>query len=211
MEKKRNILRNAIYDLPLLHTPEDCWDAIESKLAEVKQNKELNKASLTRAINELPKMHADAELFEKIVASLNEKRPFVLPRKKLVMAISGIAASIIALTMLFQPNVILENNKTVVIEHTVSAQDKWGQENYPIKINQAESYISHACESLPTVCNHPEFKEYKTELERLKKEYKAIELKLKMFDNDPQLSKYKLNIQLAMDEITREMLKYLMS
>lgn len=208
MEEKNKIkLQQAIQHLPEFAPDARLWDNIQANL-------DFDKA-LTRTVPLLPEFEPAAKMRQQVEEKLILEKRVQKPGKviSLIRYAAGIAAciSLIVIGWLSFPK-----------NHTDDATISYSQENSyeePVintsganaKHNQALDFISASCESKLEICQSPEFKELKLQLDALEKEITDLKKAQELYGQDPELTKVQIKIENLKSKLTKALIQLILT
>lgn len=191
----------AIQNLPEHEPRPDLWDRIDADLRA--------DATIDRALDDLPVFEPEASSWEQLAGRL--EKPVVRPLqiRSFWMAAASIAAVLVGIWVVLQPasdekitiayaTETVETELVTTPEPGASAVDK-----------KVETFINEQCAQQTVVCQKPEVKELKQQLNELSNRKEAVEQELLVFGNDPALVQAQIKIENERAEVTKELVRIL--
>ncbi|MGA0559437.1 hypothetical protein ACO2Q8_22455 [Larkinella sp. VNQ87] len=195
-------LSDAIRDLPEYEPRADLWDRIEGDLRA--------DGAIDRVLGDLPVYEPRSDAWESVAERL--EKPVVRPlwvrslrwaAAAVVLLVGGLwlvlkPASDEKVTIAYETEVV-ETELTVVPEAPVSSADR-----------NVETFINEQCEQQVVICQKPEVKELKQQLDELNTRKATVEEELAVFGNDPALVQAQIKLENERAEVTKELVRLLM-
>jgi len=192
-------LNNVVKSLAEFEPAEDAWIKIESRLDFEKK--------VDNEIPQLPKLKFKENTWNKIENELvqNRKTKTNTKIKKLVLYSFSAAASIVLLLGISK--LFIKNDE---IEISYSQEYVGGDKDFErFELNDLNplKYLEENCETVPDVCETPEFLEQKQILIELNNEHKNLTEVIKNYGESPELIKSLIKVENLKSEIVKEMMK----
>ena len=199
-EKNKNILSDAIQKLPQYEPEDTLWIGIEAELEILELENPLQDA-----IHELPSYvpkdsvwdHIDQELESDVKG--NVRKLWV----KRIASVAAVIVLVITANSIFFSN---SNNETVSISYseeqveTTIFEKDWDQDEDAFEI------VMEFCKSQNIVCELPEFKILKSELEELNTAREELRTALDFYGTDPELIVQLTSIEHERSGILKQMI-----
>jgi HAMP domain-containing protein len=199
MEKNRATLTSALRKLPEYDPPTSLWDDLESAL----DADDL----LKQSIPNLPVYDPPETVWSDIEAKLNQPVQQTLKirsrnfRRYAVAA--TLAGALLAAWFLLRPATIPTDNLTVSqekIDNTVAAAAREPEDD-------AFKMVQNLCAGAAPVCNQPQFKALKSELDELTKAKQELRDALGPYGDDSELTAQLVRIERERSELLQQMIQ----
>jgi hypothetical protein len=195
-ELNNNTLQAAVSRLPVYAPPADIWDDIELALDA--------EAIVEKAIPQLPTYTPPDAIWESIAEQL-PVTPTVARRVRLwprLAAAAVLTAVVFGTWWLLQTNPAAE--QIVVTQETIDVLVlATVQENE----DDAFAWIDQLCASRAPVCEQPEFRSLKSELDELTAAKQRLYAALGQYGDDPELTNQLVQIEVTRTQLLQEMMQ----
>jgi hypothetical protein len=197
-ELNHNTLQRALQRLPEHEPPVGLWDALEEAL----DAEEL----LSESVQTLPQYEPPAQVWENLEASLSEK-PASRPVLRISIVRRAMAAAAVGLVLLsawwwFQTS-------HSAAEQVVVSQEKLDEQiraSVQEEEDSAFELVQTLCQSRAPVCEQPEFKTLKSELDELTQAKKSLRQALGQYGDDSGLAAQLVRIERERSGLLRQMM-----
>lgn len=185
---QEEVLLDSLSNLPAITPPENIWESIDSEL------------SLQHHLHQLKKHNPSEAIWPQIQAALQAKK------KRAVVVWFSLAAAVMLLAyfLVYQPS---RSTTIQISEETFPCQPiaKWQEDD--LEINQL---LNQLCKMNPIICNQPDFKAGKQELNYLDQQKAEILKRLNTYDQQKELQIMLTKIELEKNEIVKQMVSKLL-
>lgn len=205
-EKNREILKQALADLPQHQPDADLWNKIEASLD--------FEYRLQRAIPEMQLHEPDAAFWDKIEKQLEpakEAKHFRLNQYYQYFAAAAASVVVLITSIYFLKNQAQEKVKIAYSEEVISEEQVFTKESQSEDNTPGIRFIQEHCSIQPEICANPEVKELKSQLEQLEEENKKIKHQIEIFGADPMLIRNQIKIENLKAECTKELIQIIIS
>ncbi len=188
MEKNRNILKHALQSLPAKDPPDEVWSRINNQLTKKEK------------LAQLTKYEPPRKVWNRIEQQLaTNKRKSIMPA---FIKWSVAAAAIIVIGYFVYINDLNGHQNINYSEKWVSIQNpaQWNDHETP------EAILSTICELNPTVCNSPDFKKIKANIEQLEKTKQIILRQFNKYEPNTELEIMLTKIKLEQAGLIKQMI-----
>ncbi|MFD1144809.1 hypothetical protein ACFQ4C_27010 [Larkinella insperata] len=194
----------AIKKLPEHEPRADLWERIEADLRA--------DAAIDRALDDLPDFEPDADAWEQIVGQLETENTTVRSlwaRSFRWLAAAAVITLMFGIWWLGQSG---SDEKITIAYATETVEAEPGSEPEPLTPaadQKAERFIQEQCAEQTVVCQKPEVKELKHQLDELNNRKAGLEEQLAVFGEDPVLVQAQIKIENERAEVTKELVRIL--
>ncbi|RAK02439.1 hypothetical protein LX87_00559 [Larkinella arboricola] len=197
-------LGKAIKKLPEHEPRADLWERIDADLRA--------DAVIDQALDDLPVLEPKADAWEQIAGKLEAEATSVQPLW--ARSLRWVAAAAVVLLMIGVWRVWqADSDEKVTIAYateTVEIEPESGPEPFaPAADQKAERFIREQCAQQTVVCQKPEVKELKYQLDELNTRKAGLAEQLALFGNDPVLVQAQIKIENERAEVTKELVRIL--
>lgn len=203
-ELNHNTLHNAIRTLPEYEPPVGLWDSIEEALDAEEQ--------LSQSVQSLPQYDPPAHIWGNLEAALPIVKPMPKPvlRGTLfrqILAVAAISLAVLGTWWLVQKNVSATGEAAIAV--TVTQEALNAEVQSAAKENEDEGFdlVSQLCESKAPVCEDPDFKALKIELDDLTQAKNELRVALGSYGDDPTLASQLVQIERERSAVLRQMIQ----
>ncbi|GAB3329384.1 hypothetical protein GCM10027299_32660 [Larkinella ripae] len=193
----------AIHQLPEHEPRADLWDRIEADLRA--------DDAIDRLLpDDLPVLEPKTDAWEQLAGRL--EKPVVRPLWRSSVrwgAAAAVAVLVGGVWLVWQP---VSNEKVTIAYATETVEaETLGAEKPGLSVadRKAEIFIEEQCGQQTVVCQKPEIKELKQQLDQLNNRKANLEEELAVFGNDPGLVQAQIKIENERAEVTKELVRIL--
>ncbi|MBX2890262.1 MAG: hypothetical protein KF734_04995 [Saprospiraceae bacterium] len=197
-ELNRNTLKEAIQRLPQYEPPAGLWDALEESLNAEEQ--------LSAAARTLPQYEPPAQVWQNLETAL-EQNPATKPVLRVAIFRRLMAAAAVGLILLSAWWLFKTSN--VGAERIVVSQARLDEQiraSVQEKEDTAFELVQALCQSRAPVCEEPEFKTLKSELDALTEAKESLRQALGQYGDDPSLVAQLIRIERERSGLLRQMM-----
>ncbi len=197
-ELNHNTLQQALQRLPQYEPPAGLWDALEESLDAEEQ--------LAAAAQTLPQYEPPAQVWKNLETAL-ERNPATRPVLRVLIFRRLMAAAAVGLILLSAW--WLFKTGTVGAEQIVVSQEKLDEQiraSVQEKEDTAFELVQTLCQSRAPVCEEPEFKTLKSELDELTETKESLRQALGQYGDDPSLAAQLVRIERERSGLLRQMM-----
>ncbi len=192
-------LQAALVRLPHYEPPVGVWESLDAALA--------LDAALGDSAQQLPTYAPPTAVWENIAAQLPTARP-VARRVNLwtrYAVAAAVAAALFGAWWLLRPMTDMNASEQIVVTQETMNQQVVAavQENE----DDAFQWVENLCASRAPVCEEPEFKTLKSELDELTAAKQNLHTALGQYGDDPDLTTQLVQIELARTQLLQEMMQ----
>ncbi len=197
-ELNQHTLQTALARLPYHDPPAVVWENLDATL-------DLD-AVLVESARQLPPYNPPAAIWENITAQLPVTRP--IARRATLWPRYAVAAALAALFgawWLLHPTTDINTAEQIVITQEIMDQQviATAQENE----DNAFQWVQDLCAARAPICEQPEFKTLKSELDELTIAKQNLHTALGQYGDDPDLTAQLVQIELARTQLLQEIMQ----
>ncbi|KAA3635079.1 MAG: hypothetical protein DWQ02_10380 [Bacteroidetes bacterium] len=205
-ELNKNVLEQAVRELPQYTPPPEIWDRVEADLLTLDQDD-----SIAETVSELPEYAPPAFVWDQIEDQLNtKKKPIPVNGRIIPIGVRRMIAVAAAAVGVVMTVVFLNNNRSdtrityseEVIEEAVFVND-WDSDEEEFEIVLAELDDSDYIGQIPEVQN------LKYELEELNEAKAEIELMMEQYGSDDDFIENMKEIELERTEVIKKLAAFI--
>ena len=195
----------AIKKLPEHEPRSDLWARIEADLRA--------DAVIDRALDDLPVFEPKADVWKQIAGQLEEPETTTIrplrSRSLQWVAAAAVVTLMLGIWRMWQPD---SDEKVTIAYATETIETEPERPEEPLEPSadqKAERFIKEQCKQQTVVCQNPEVKELKHQLDELNTRKAGLEEQLAVFGNDPVLVQAQIKIENERAEVTKELVRIL--
>lgn len=206
-ELNHDTLREAVLALPSYNPPIDLWDEIERALD--------SEDALAESVQVLPQYEPPAAVWQHLEAELSAapsraiRRPMLrlVARRAQWLAAAAVAGVLIAAWWMLHPVENDSEGSVIAVRVTQEVVNAEVQTATQEKEDEGFSLVSQLCQSKAPVCEDPDFKLLKSELEELTAAKQEIRSALGQYGDDPDMAAQLVQIERERSELLRQMMQ----
>jgi len=197
-ELNHNTLQHALQRLPEYEPPAALWDVLEESLDAEEM--------LGESVRALPTYEPPAQVWENLEAALEQKIA-AKPALRVAIFRRMVAAAAVGLVLLSAWWFFKTENSSG--EQIVVSQEKLDEQiraSVQEEEDSAFELVQTLCQSRAPVCEQPEFKNLKSELDELTQAKESLRQALGQYGDDPSLAAQLVRIERERSGVLRQMM-----
>ena len=189
-----NTLQKALGQLPEYEPPTGLWDALEAALDA--------DGLLSESARSLPQYDPPAQIWSNLENALAQKKTFRISFSRKILAAAAVGLLLLGAWWFMSPDTSGQG-RVVVTQETLNEEIRNSVQE---KDDAAFELVETLCASRAPVCEQPDFKALKSELDELSEAKKELRNTLGRYGDDPALAAQLVRIERERSGLLRQMM-----